>query len=208
MELLIIRHGLPIRMDNGAGGVKADPGLAEEGWEQARALAAWLVADPPHAIYASPLRRAMETARPLADATGLDVVTRDRLVEFDSDASFYIPLEELRRSGDPRFEQLIEDWTGPARTEDRAEFRAGVVSAIDAIAAAHPDERVAVVCHGGVINNYLAEVLHMSNSLFFQPHYTSVSRVRVSPGGGRLFLSANECGHLRAPQPTTDGPAL
>ena len=74
----------------------------------------------------APCAGPVETATPLAELTGLEILTRDLLAEFDSDANFYIPLEELQADRDARFAKLIEDWTGPARAGDRAEFRAGV----------------------------------------------------------------------------------
>ncbi len=197
MELLIVRHGLPEHVDLGDDGGAADPGLSPTGREQAEALAGWLAAEPPEAIYASPMRRAVETAAPLAAATGVEVVTRDALVEYDSGSSYYVPIEDLDPAH-PRFAQVVEDWIGPSKEAERAAFRARVAAAIDAIAADHPGQRVAVVCHGGVINVYLAEVLGMSASLFFKPDYTGVSRIRVGRDGSRMLVSVNECGHLHA----------
>ncbi len=55
-----------------------------------------------------------------------------------------------------------------------------------------------VVCHGGVINTYTADVLGLGAMLFFEPAYTSISRVLVSRDGARSLLSLNETGHLRA----------
>jgi len=53
------------------------------------------------------------------------------------------------------------------------------------------------VCHGGVINAYLAHVLGLDDLLFFEPAYTSISRVRASRRGHRMLVSANETAHLR-----------
>ncbi|MET0159370.1 MAG: histidine phosphatase family protein, partial [Acidimicrobiales bacterium] len=64
MDLLLIRHALPVRIDDGEG--PADPELSDEGWRQAGALAAWLADEEIEAMVASPLRRAQETAEPLA----------------------------------------------------------------------------------------------------------------------------------------------
>ena len=68
---------------------------------------------------------------------------------------------------------------------------------VDEIAAAHPGERVAVVCHGGVINVYLASVLGIDRLLWFDPVYTSVSRVLVSRDGIRSLVTLNETAHLQ-----------
>lgn len=197
MELLLIRHGLPERAEADQGR-RADPGLASQGWEQAEALAAWLDVAPPEHVYASPMQRALDTATPLAKRVGEEPTVRDGLAEYDRGANYYVPVEELRRSGDPRYQELIDDWTGPERRPDREAFRADVVRTIDTIAGDHPSARIAVVCHGGVINAYLGTVLGIDQRLlFFSPAYTSITRVEWSQQGQRTMLSANETGHLR-----------
>lgn len=209
MELLLIRHGLPLRIDGADASGPADPGLSPDGWSQAEALAQWLrlpagagmlTGREPRlvdAVYASSMQRARETARPLADALDLEVEVRDELCEFDRGANSYIPLEELH-ADDPRLAQLLIDWdwTSSEIQEELTAFTSGVISTLDTIAADHPSQRVAVACHGGVINAYLGEVLGMGPSLFFRPDYTSVSRVEVSQGGQRTLVSVNETPHL------------
>ena len=63
--MLLIRHGLPIRAIK-PDGTPADPPLSELGQEQARRVADWLREEAIDRIYSSPLRRARETALPLA----------------------------------------------------------------------------------------------------------------------------------------------
>ena len=50
-----------------------DPPLSEAGRARAQSLAALLADVPLAAVYATPTRRAQETARPVAEAKGLDV---------------------------------------------------------------------------------------------------------------------------------------
>ena len=66
----------------------------------------------------------------------------------------------------------------------------------ESFADRHPGQRVAVVCHGGVINAFLADVLDLDKMLFFHPDYTSISRVLVARSGARSLQSVNETGHL------------
>ena len=62
-------------------------------------------------------------------------------------------------------------------------FRARIVPTLDAIIDAHPGETVVVVCHGGVINVYLAALLGLDRSTSGSiPAYTSISRVRAARG--------------------------
>ncbi len=195
MELLLVRHALPERVEASDGPV--DPDLSGVGHRQAAALAGWLDDEAGlDAIYVSPLRRALQTAEPLAAAQGLTPVVEPDVAEWDRDAHAYIPIEELRATNHPWWRAMATgDWT--ALGVDPIAFVARVVAAIDGIARRHGGQRVAVVCHGGVINGYLGTVLGIDRVLWFDPGYTSVSRVLVSSEGVRSIRSVNETAHLR-----------
>ncbi|HJR24998.1 MAG TPA: histidine phosphatase family protein [Acidimicrobiales bacterium] len=188
MELLLIRHALPIRIDEGSVDGPADPHLAELGVRQAEALADWLADERVHAIWSSPMRRARETAAPVSERLGLPVVVDDGLAEYDRDADSYIPIEELKAANDPRWYEV------PERPEA---FVGHVVAAVERVVATHPGQRVAVVCHGGVVNAYCGHVLGIEDPLFFLPEYTSISRVLASAAGPRSIASLNETAHVR-----------
>lgn len=192
MELLLVRHALPVRIVGG--GAPADPALSSTGEDQARALAAHWTARV-DAVWSSPMRRARETARPLEEALGGPATVDDDLAEMDRDAHEYIPIEELRADPD-RWADAVEAWTGADGARLRADFRARVGAAVERIVAAHPGERVAVVCHGGVINAVAADVVGLGADLFFEPAYVSVSRVRASRTGVRSLVSLNETWHV------------
>jgi 2,3-bisphosphoglycerate-dependent phosphoglycerate mutase len=186
MELLLIRHARPLRAETVDG--PADPGLSALGRRQAEALAEWLMPERLDAIYTSPLRRAVETAAPLGEKLRLTVTPDDALAEYDAEATAYIPIEELRAAGDPRWMELPEDIAG---------FQARVVDGVDRLAAAHPSQQVALVCHGGVINVIVSSVLGVGPQMLFLPAYTSTSRILVASTGQRSLASLNETGHLR-----------
>ena len=186
MELLLIRHARPVRAEVLHG--PADPELSDIGLAQAAALARWLADERLDALYASPLRRARQTAAPVAELTGLPVAVEDGVAEYDRDASEYIPIEELKAAGDDRWKEV---------PEAPEEFQAHVVRAIEGIVNRHPGQRVAVVCHGGVINVYAAWVLRLAVPMFFLPHYTSISRMFAASTGERSLGSLNEIAHLR-----------
>lgn len=196
MELLLIRHAEPIRVVDAAG--PADPHLHERGIVQAARLATWLEAEELHAVWSSPMHRARETAEAVAAAQGLPVLVDEELAEFDREATSYIPLEELKAARDERYLAMLDGKLEDYDT-DSATFQAGVVAAIERVVARHARQRVAVVAHGGVINAYLAHVLGIERMLFFEPRYTSVSRVLAASSGERSVLTLNETGHLRSP---------
>jgi 2,3-bisphosphoglycerate-dependent phosphoglycerate mutase len=188
MELLLIRHALPVRVDEGSVAGPADPALSALGHAQAAALADWLVAERIDALWCSPMRRARETAAPVAERLGLTIAYDDDLAEFDRDAASYIPIEELKAAGDPRWNQVPEQPEHFARV---------VVDAVERVIGAHGGQRVAVICHGGVINVYAGHVLGIEDPLFFLPTYTSINRMFAASTGQRSIGSLNEAGHLR-----------
>jgi broad specificity phosphatase PhoE len=199
MELLVIRHAEPVRVTaEETGGAPADPGLTDRGHEQARRLAAWLATEGVDRVVSSPLRRAVETAAPVAAVLGLDVEIDPALCEYDRAADSYIPMEEMRAEKDERWLAMVEGRWEDFGGENPEQFRARIVPCLDRIIAAAPGGRVAAVCHGGVINVYLAAVLGLDRHLWFEPHYTSISRVHAARSGPRSVATVNETAHLVA----------
>lgn len=193
VHLVLIRHALPIRLEATDG--PADPPLADLGLRQAEVMAEALATERFDALYSSPLLRARQTAEPLARTTGLEPTIVDGVAEWDRNASAYVPLEQLREERpDVMADMVAGRWD--ALGIDMEGFVERVTSAFATIAASHRGERVGVVCHGGVINVYLSRVLGLDRLLFFEPGYTSISRVGVADVGAGI-LSLNETGHLR-----------
>jgi 2,3-bisphosphoglycerate-dependent phosphoglycerate mutase len=189
MELILIRHGLPVRSRE-----TSDPPLAEEGHDQARRVAATLARERIDAVYASTMKRAIQTAEPYAALAGHAVVTHEGVVEFDRDAGSYTPMEELKRDNYEAWKRFV------ARGRDSriAEFQKTVVTALEEVVGDHPGRRVAVFCHGGVINVWTAHVLGMAPRLFFEPRYTSIHRYLCAGTGERNLVSLNDTAHLEA----------
>jgi probable phosphoglycerate mutase len=195
VELLLIRHALPVRRELTTG--RADPELSPAGVAQAEHLAGYLAGEPLDAVYTSPLRRAVETARPLAARRGLEPIAVDGVAEWDRMSPEYVPVEELKASRDPRWQDLVDGvWTSDETPES---FRDRVLGAVEVLVARHPGGRIAVVCHGGVINTYLGAVLGLDplRPGFFYPNYTSIHRVLAASSGERSILTINETSHLR-----------
>jgi probable phosphoglycerate mutase len=195
VELLLIRHALPVRRELVVGA--ADPGLSPAGRAQTEHLADYLAAEQFDAFYCSPLRRAVETGAPVAARHGLEPVVVDDVAEWDRMSPEYVPVEELKAADDPRWRALVEGvWTSD---EGPAQFRARVLRAIEHIVDSHPGGRIGIVCHGGVINTYLAAVLGLDPARpgFFYPNYTSIHRVMAASTGERSIVTINETSHLR-----------
>ncbi|MGH9185951.1 MAG: histidine phosphatase family protein [Acidimicrobiales bacterium] len=195
-QLLLIRHGESAPVVPGAPGSDDAP-LSDLGREQATKLADRLAAKHLAAVYSSPLTRAIDTARALAQPRGLRVVVIPDLREVElgewAEGGF------RRRAADraPEFLAFVDGgrWEAIPGAETDDALRARATRAIDSIVAAHPAAAVAVVCHGGFIQAYLAAVFGMHRSLWTLIENTSVTSV-LAPDGERVVATVNDCHHL------------
>jgi broad specificity phosphatase PhoE len=208
-ELLLIRHGqqAPARA-GGAFGEVIDPPLSAIGERQAKALGQRLAAERIDAIYTSNLRRARQTGAEIACHHGLEPETIDDLREVeifrDIPAQHNASIEEFI---DPRLllgvrERMMYEkrWDVYPYSEPSHEFRKRVVNTIEGIAASHDGQRVAVACHGGVINAYIAHHLGIQHDMFFRPAHTSVNIVLAAHHNVRALRVLGDVRHLTGPE--------
>jgi probable phosphoglycerate mutase len=198
VDLVLVRHAEPVTIAAGEVEGPADPPLTPEGVEQAERLAAWLAHEPIDALVASPQRRARETAAPVARALGIEVETVEGLAEYDWRVDHYIPTEQLMRSGDARFQAMLDGRWEEFGGDPPGEFTARVCATVDDLVARHPGKRVVAVCHGGVINCAVAQVIGLDRLLWFQPAYASIHRIAAARTGARSLVALNETAHLDA----------
>jgi broad specificity phosphatase PhoE len=189
MQLLVIRHALPLRSEPGEG---SDPELSEEGIEQAKRLPDALARFPIARIVSSPQRRAVQTAQPVADALGLTVEIDDRVAEYDRDLAHYTPIEEASQED---LQRLIEGHLPGGVDEDAfiARVKAGVA---DVVASAEHDDTVAVFSHGGVINALVHDIMRTERLLCVQVDYAGVTRLLSSRDGRLGVASVNGTEHV------------
>ena len=192
MALVLSRHARPHRIEGSGGPV--DPELTELGHSQAEAMARWMADERFDAVYTSPMVRARQTSAPLERELGLTAQVIDGIKEYDADSGHYIPIEELRPTSSGGTTSLRSAMHASVNTV----FAQLVVATIEELIARHRGERIAVVCHGGVINMWAARVLGIGPEMFFEPYYTSVNRFVAASTGQRSVASLNEIGHLRA----------
>jgi len=148
-----------------------DPPLSEVGRDQARRLAERVKHIQPAAVYSSPYRRAMETARAITDEVRVD----PRLVE--------MPLE-ISEDGALEFKE----------TADSAVSRMRAV--MDDVIRDHEGRRVVVVSHGASIIACLTDAMRLeAGQLRLLPYYTSISTLRVL-GDRRMVGTFGDIAHL------------
>jgi probable phosphoglycerate mutase len=204
--LFLVRHGRSDfdsnEMTDTPRGKQFDPPLSEQGREQAELLAKrLLLGEPPAAVYCSPLRRARETVAPYAQRVGIDVRFDDDLVEANIGAWENKSFEEILESDERILHHLRNQqpiwWYAPGAEELQA-FRKRVGEAVERILERHPAGNVLVVCHGGVINAFIAPLLGLPQEMFFLPENTSINSV-VIDGGERRLRFLNDVMHLSDP---------
>jgi probable phosphoglycerate mutase len=193
MELILIRHGLPEKVVRDDGGA-ADPELSATGHLQAQKMAEYLQSEPIAKIYSSPMRRAAQTAEPLASLLDLPVTLVDGVAEYDQQADHYIPVEQLKEENYAAWKALMR---GDLQGYDFEAFVDRAIAALNDIIANHRGETVAVTCHGGIVNVWAAHVLGMTPRMFFNPYYTSISRFRAASSGEKSVITLNERHHVR-----------
>ena len=182
-ELLLIRHGRSADVVPGSEEA-SDPGLHPDGESQVAALADRLRTKAIDAVYASHLKRAVDTGAALAVPRGLPV-------EQDPDLQEVLLGDwgqgEFRRRAAVRDPEWLEwsrtrRWDGIPGGEGDDALRRRVVAAIERLTERHRGQTIAVVAHGGVINAYLADVLGLPVSLWLTVENTSITVVRVGRG--------------------------
>ena len=176
----------------------ADPPLSDLGQRQADATGEFLAHEDVHHVVASPMLRAVETARPLAERLGLDIEIVDGLAEMDHLSDTYIPVEEMKEEGGERWEMLTENpYLLLEEAGGEAAFRERVLDGFEGVIARNPGRTVAAFCHGGTTSALLNHLLEVANIWSIVPESCGITRVTASRSGIRTVRSANETAHVR-----------
>ena len=192
MQLLLVRHALPLRSEPGEG---SDPDLSEEGIEQAKRLPDALARFPVTRLVSSPQRRAVQTAQPVADALGLTIEIDDRLAEYDRDLKHYIPIEQIAAEYPEELARLASGHLPSAVDEDA--FLARINDGIREIAGGGDHEdTIAVFSHGGVINGLVHTIMGTEKILCVNVDYAGITRLLSSRKGELYVASVNGTEHV------------
>jgi broad specificity phosphatase PhoE len=150
-EILLARHGETDWNAERRWQGHADVPLNALGRDQAHDLAARLAGEQFDAIYASDLRRARETAEIVGAELGVPVRTLKALPEIDVGTWSGRTTDEIQREDHGARDRVREQGYGWEGGETPAQMAARVVAAVRKLAAEHPDGRILIVVHGGVI---------------------------------------------------------
>jgi broad specificity phosphatase PhoE len=192
VQLLLIRHALPLRSEHGQG---SDPDLSEEGIEQAKRLPDALARFPITRLVSSPQVRSVQTAQPVADALGLTVEIDERLAEYDRDMEHYIPIEQIATEYPEELARLAQGHLPSSVDEDA--FLERINGGIrDVVAAGEHEDTIGVFTHGGVINGLLHTILGTEKILCVSVDYAGVTRLLSSREGNLYVAAVNGTEHV------------
>src|SRR6185436_6909169 len=158
-RLVLIRHAEPEASVHGRVYGALDVALSKRGLHEAKKLASTVRGLALDAVYASPLRRAVETAIPLARERGLELTLHEGLREVDFGELEGRTYEEIGED----HADLFRAWaTNPSAIrfpggEDYVGLKARVLTAVEEIR--ERTTSAAIVAHGGVNRVVLADAL-------------------------------------------------
>jgi len=183
--VLFVRHGQTPTTGASLPGRAPGLHLADVGAAQAEAAAQRIAAlDSVGAVYASPMERTRETAKPIARALKLRVRQAPGLTECDFGTWTGEKLDDLRRKPDWKRVQRYPSGFRFPRGESFAEMQSRALGAVHSLVAAHPEETIVAVSHADVIKAIVASATGTHLDLF--------QRIVVSPCSITAILYASE----------------
>ncbi len=201
MRLFLVRHGETSwnRAEIFRG--RIDVKLNEHGVEQARRTAAILSALNLAAVYSSPLSRALETARYIAEPHGLPVIVEDGLTDLDYGKWQGLTHEEVKE----QYVDLYRLWnTAPHKVrfeegESLEDVRRRALEALDRIAARHNGQNVVAVSHRVVTKVVLCALLGLDTSHFWHIRQDpcAVNVLEYSDRHGFVICRLNDTCHIK-----------
>jgi len=190
-QLVLIRHGETVHNAAGIAQGWQDSALSERGARQVLRLAERIARLKPTALFSSPLSRALATAQPIAEATGLEIQTLDELREMNYGGWEGKSFLDVRREDADIYRRWVDDPDCPCPGgESHNELRARMENAFRAVEASANGQplRAVVVSHGTAIRvaaTALLGVPTMTSRHFAQDNAALNVFVRR---GGRLVM--------------------
>jgi len=182
---LLVRHGAHDLIDRSLCGRTHDIALNGAGQRQAQSLAEHLSRMPVTQIQASPRRRALETAKPVAAKLGLNLSTCDALDEVDFGAWSGQTFEDLGR--DLAWRQWNEN-RASARApggESMCEAQARIIAHIKTLHSATPDACVVMITHAEMVRAAALSWLSLPLDAWWRIEVPPASITRIEIGSIR-----------------------
>ncbi len=204
MKLYLVRHGETQRNREHLVQGQGVHGLTELGARQALAAAHALEKEGITALYASPLVRALETARLIGSNLGLHVQLAPGLEEMDTGELDGLTPAEMRS----RYPEFMARWSRDAGSahlpggESLSIVLERAWRAVETIAKQHREGNVAAVSHNFTICTLVCKALDVPLSSFrrFRVDLGSISAIEFTGEQPRLVL-LNSVSHVEGFEP-------
>jgi probable phosphoglycerate mutase len=206
--VLFVRHGQTPTTGKVLPGRARGLTLSDKGQQQAERAAERIAALQTDerkiaAVYASPLERTQETAKPIARALGLRVRRNQGLLEADFGDWTGAELKRLYKKPEWRTVQRNPSGFRFPGGESFTEMQARICGAVDRLRAAHPGQTVVAVSHADPIKAAVAHAMGTHLDLFQRIVVSPCSVSAVLYGvDGPVVLAVNSTGDLNALAPS------
>lgn len=212
MKLYLVRHGESAWNVQHLYTGQTDVPLSEVGALQAQRAAEKLSALTFQAIYASPLKRAQATAKPIAEALELPLRLDARLAEIHHGAWEGSPASVVQE----QYANEYLTWrTQPHRVkmpdgESLDDVSERVQTFLREVLAKHSDGNVLIVSHDAVLRVIVLQTLLMGLEYFWRWRFdnASVSVVERTADGNFRLAHLNDVHHLEGVHTNCDSQAL
>jgi broad specificity phosphatase PhoE len=199
-HLLLVRHGETVGNREQIAHGRSESPLNDRGIAQAQLTAELLNGweRSYDRVYASPLSRAHDTAKAIAEKLGLPLSLHTGLMESHLGILEGVPYEKLDSFGYARRSIEDDNFTGhegesPRQVGDRME------QALAEIRALHPGENLILVSHGGALAHLMARIVK-SRGPAFGPKYimfnSAISEIVIPAHGDPELIVLNHHEHL------------
>lgn len=195
LELILIRHGETESNTRMTYLGRTDIPLNSRGLRQVNRMAQVFMQEQVDGLYASPLKRAMETAQAICKYQKQKIIRVEDLCERDFGIWDDLEYTEIRERYPAEHDAWVQDWINYKipRGESAREVYERNAHAISEILSRHESGRIIVVTHLGCIRNILAYVLGMGveGTFRFKIRNAGICRVEIDDGFATL-TSLNE----------------
>ena len=191
LTIYFLRHGETTASRTGGYCGELDPELTSVGTQMAKAFAAAYSSHPWTAVFASPMRRTIATAKPLCQALGLEMELRDGLKEIKYGKWEGKSVEAVKEEFlDDYIRWLTEPaWNPPTGGETATEVASRASLVITEIQQKYTEGDVLVVCHKATIRIIICSLLGIDLGRFRDRIYmpvASVSAIKLDEHGPLL----------------------
>jgi len=189
-SVIYFRHGITDFPEDRFYSRKDDPSLSAEGRSQAERLGRWVKGADIQVLYASPLKRTLETASYIAEGLGLPVIEGPGLEERGMGHWEGMTPEEIKQRFPDQFESWKKDLLGyaPPGGESWQDFSGRIEKTVRKIVDSCLNRRIAIVTHVGPIRVLVSRAMEMAdaNHKRIVLGYGSATRIDYTKKWGNL----------------------